>query len=262
MHKNVLRALVSTLLLAAVLTGCGTVGEKEDQEAVTLTLAAAASLKNVMEGEILLAFKEAFPHITVQPTYDSAGKLQTQIESGAPVDLFFSAALSNMEALENKGLILEDSAENLLENKLVLIVPAGSQMGLGAFTDIIRADKIAIGDPASVPAGKYAMEALTSLKLWEGVLARASLGSSVTEVLNWVAEGSAEAGIVYATDARSTSKVKVVAEAPAGTVSKVLYPIGIVKSSPNAEAAREFIRYLRGEEAMKAFEQAGFIPAQ
>lgn len=262
MFRKTLTALVSILLLAAVLTGCSTTGREGEREPVTLTLAAAASLKNVMDDEILPAFKEAYPHIIVQPTYDSAGKLQTQIESGAPVDLFFSAALSNMEALENKGLILEDSAENLLENKLVLIVPAESQKGLGAFTDILKGDKIAIGDPASVPVGKYAKEALTSLKLWDAVQAKASLGTSVTEVLNWVAEGSADAGIVYATDARSTSKVKVVAEAPAGTVSKVLYPIGIVKSSPNAEAAREFIRYLKGEEAMKAFEQAGFIPAQ
>lgn len=262
MFRKTLTALVSILLLAAVLTGCSTTGREGEREPVTLTLAAAASLKNVMDDEILPAFKEAYPHIIVQPTYDSAGKLQTQIESGAPVDLFFSAALSNMEALENKGLILEDSAENLLENKLVLIVPAESQKGLGAFTDILKGDKIAIGDPASVPVGKYAKEALTSLKLWDAVQAKASLGTSVTEVLNWVAEGSADAGIVYTTDARSTSKVKVVAEAPAGTVSKVLYPIGIVKSSPNAEAAREFIRYLKGEEAMKAFEQAGFIPAQ
>ena len=262
MFKKTLMALVSTLLLAAVLIGCSTPVEEAEKEPVTLTLAAAASLKNVMDGEILPAFKKAYPHITVQPTYDASGKLQTQIESGAPVDLFISAALSNMEALTGKGLMGEDSVENLLENKLVLIVPAESQNSISAFTDILKADKIAIGDPGSVPAGKYAREALTSLQIWDAVLAKASLGSTVTEVLNWVEGGSAEAGLVYATDALSTDKVKMVAEAPEGSVSKVLYPVGIVKASANAEAAKELISFLKGEEAMKAFDEAGFIPAQ
>lgn len=262
MFRKTLTALVSIFLIAAVLTGCGAAEGVAEEEPVTLTLAAAASLKNVMDDEILPAFKEAYPHITVQPTYDASGKLQSQIESGAPVDLFISASLFNMEALRSKGLILEDSVENLLENKLVLIVPARSQKGMSTFADILKGDKIAIGDPASVPAGKYAKEALISLKLWDGVQAKASLGTSVTEVLNWVAEGSADAGVVYATDARTTARVKVVAEAPAGSVSQVLYPIGIIKASANAEAAKDLIEYLKGEAAMKAFEKAGFIPAK
>ena len=114
------------------------------------------------------------------------------------------------------------------------------------------------GDPASVPAGQYAKEVLTSLNLWAEVLEKASLGTNVTEVLNWVAEGSADAGIVYSTDAASTGKVKVVAEAPEGSVSKVIYPVGIVKASKDEASAKKFIEFLQTDQAKKAFESFGF----
>jgi len=255
MKKRIGLILVLCLLAVFSLAGCSS---SASSQSGTITLAAASSLKNCMDEKIIPAFNAKYPNIKVQTTYDSSGKLQTQIEQGASVDVFMSAAMKQMTALDGEGLITKDSIVELLENKIVLIVPANSTLGLTAFTDIVKADKIAIGDPASVPAGQYGKEALTNLKLWDQVSAKASLGTNVTEVLNWVAEGSADAGIVYKTDAASNTKVKVVAEAPADSVSKVIYPVGIVKATKNADAAKAFEEFLKTDEALKIFEAYGF----
>ena len=259
MMKKSIPLILALLAMMIAFSGCNKAeADEATAEPVTITLAAAASLKNTIDGEIIPAFQKENPGITVQATYDASGKLQTQIESGAAVDVFMSAATTQMDALNAKGLLLENSVLNLLENKLVLIVPKNSTKGITAFTDILKADKIAIGDPASVPAGKYAQEALAYLKIWDQAKAKASLGTNVTEVLNWVAEGSADAGIVYSTDALANAKVKIVAEAPAGSVSKVLYPVGIIKASANQEAAKKFVKYLQTDAAIKVFVNAGF----
>lgn len=223
-----------------------------------IMFAAAASLKNCMDEELILMFKEQNSKITVNATYDSSGKLQTQIEEGAEIDIFMSAAMKQMNALNEKGMIAENSIVKLLENKIVLIVPEGSDKGIEKFEDIIKAETIAVGDPESVPAGQYAKEALGNLGLWEQVLPLASLGTNVTEVLNWVAEGSADAGIVYATDAASKNNVTVVAEAPEGSVSKVIYPVGIIKDTKNEDAAKLFVEFLQSDEAAEVFEKYGF----
>lgn len=253
--KKRIGLLLAICFLALSFAGCG---NSTSSQTGTITVAAASSLKNCMDDKVIPAFNAKYPNIKVQTTYDSSGKLQTQIEQGATVDVFISAAMKQMTALDGEGLIAKDSIVQLLENKIVLIVPANSTSGLTAFTDIVKADKIALGDPASVPAGQYAKEALTNLKLWDQVSGKASLGTNVTEVLNWVAEGSADAGIVYATDAASNAKVKVVAEAPADSVSKVIYPVGIIKATKNEDAAKAFVEFLKTDEAIKIFESYGF----
>jgi len=224
----------------------------------TITVAAAASLKNCLDDKLIPMFIEKNPSIKIQSTYDSSGKLQTQIEEGASVDVFMSAAMKQMNTLSEKGLIAQDSIVQLLENKIVLIVPEGNELGISRFENVIKAKQIAIGDPDSVPAGQYAKEALMNLRIWDQVAAQASLGTSVAEVLNWVAEGSAEAGFVYSTDAAGNGKVEVVAEAPTGSVSKIIYPVGIVKATKNEEAVKTFIEFLQSDEAIKVFESYGF----
>ncbi len=232
--------------------------EEPAAEPATILLAAAASLKNCMDNELIPMFKEKNQNITVNATYDSSGKLQTQIEEGAEVDVFMSAAMKQMNALDEKGLMAENSIVKLLENKIVLIAPKGSDKGMSIFEDILKADTIAVGDPASVPAGQYAKEAFENLKIWDQVSAKASLGTNVTEVLNWVAEGSADAGVVYATDAASNENVEILAEAPEGSVAKVIYPVGVVKASANQEAAKAFVEFLQSADALKVFEKYGF----
>jgi molybdate transport system substrate-binding protein len=197
-------------------------------------------------------------------TYGASGALQTQIEEGAPVDIFMSAAQKQMNALEDESLLLDGSRTDLLENKVVLIVPEGSTLGITSFEDLAKDEvkNVAIGDPASVPAGQYAEEVLTSLNIKDKVEAKANLGTDVRQVLTWVENGEVDAGIVYATDATTTGKVTVVCEAPADSVSRIIYPVAILKASANAEAAQAFIAYLKTDAAVALFEKYGFTMAE
>lgn len=236
------------------------VAATEVAEETEILVAAAASLKSAYEEELIPMFEEQYPGVTVKGTYDSSGKLQTQIEEGLEADVFMSAAKKQMKALDEEGMIDSDSIVDLLENKIVLIVPTGSDKGIQSFEDIVKADSIALGDPASVPAGQYSEEALTNLGLWDQIQDKTSFGTNVTEVLNQVAAGSADAGIVYATDAASMAdQVEVVAEAPEGSLkTRVIYPVAVVKDSANAEVAANFVEFLTSDEAMKVFEAYGF----
>lgn len=261
--------IMTAALVMAALAGCGQAqsgqnpaGAAQENESVvqeTIVIAAAASLENCLEGQLIPMFETAHPGIQVEGTYDSSGKLQTQIEEGADVDLFFSAAQKQMDALMEENLVDGDSVADVLENRIVLIVPAGTESTVQSFEDLANVEQVAIGDPESVPVGQYARECLTSLGIWDQVYEKASLGTNVTEVLNWVAEGSAPAGIVYATDAaQKADQVTVAAEAPEGTVEKAVYPAGIVSSSAHKESAAVFLEFLQSDEAAAVFEENGF----
>jgi molybdate transport system substrate-binding protein len=258
-----LMCILSVGAMLATIAGCGTKAETAEapvaEEAGNLMIAAAASLETCMTNEIIPLFNETYPNITITGMYDSSGKLQTQIEEGAEVDVFFSAATKQMDALSEGGLIADGSVVDLLENQIVLIVPIDQAEGYSKFEDITQAQTIAIGDPESVPAGQYAKESLTSLGLWEEVQAKSSLGTNVTEVLNWVAEGSANAGIVYATDAaQMQDKVAVIDAAPADSVQKAIYPVGITAAAPHPDEAALFVEFLQTPEAIAIFEAKGF----
>lgn len=234
-----------------------------EPEPVELTIAAAASLTDVLT-EIIESYKGVAPNVTITPTYGASGALQTQIEEGAPVDIFMSAAQKQMDALEEQALLLDGSRIDLLENKVVLIVPKDSALGITSFEDLAKDDvkTVAIGDPASVPAGQYAEEVLTTLGIKDKVEAKANLGTDVRQVLTWVESGDVDAGIVYATDAATTDQVTVVGEAPADSVKKIIYPVAILKASQNAEAAQAFIDFLKTDENVARFEKYGFIMAE
>lgn len=258
MKKIICLLCALTLLLAA---GCGEAPKKEaPKEQKTVHVAAAASLEKVFEQQLIPMFTKKHPEIKIQGVYDASGKLQSQIENGLAADLFISAANKQMQALDKKGYMSSESIQPLLENKLVLIVPVKNDGSIKEFKDMSKAKHPAIGDPASVPAGQYAREALSSMGLWQQVENKASLGTNVTQVLNWVGEGSADAGLVYATDAALIKdKVTVVAEAPQGTLQKpVIYPIGVLKKAPHPEAAKELAAFLQTDEAMQVFEKYGF----
>lgn len=271
MKKKLLFLLIAVVAAALAFAGCaqdnGESGDpnadpnQQANEPVTILVAAAASLEYSYADELIPMFEEKYDWITVDDTYDASGKLQKQIESGMQADVFMSAAMTQMNALVEEGLVAADSVVELLENRIVLIAPADSNTDIDSFEDIVNAEMIAIGDPASVPAGQYAEEALTSLGIYDELNAanKFSLGTNVTEVLNWVAEGSADVGIVYATDAATNENVKVIAEAPEGSLAApVIYPVGMVADSAHQEAAQLFIEFLQSEEAMAVFEQYGF----
>lgn len=272
--KRIVSVLMVLSVLVLMLAGCGgasssaapvssapqETSSEEQHEAVTITLAAAASLEDSFTSTLIPMFNAQYPWITVEGTYDSSGKLQTQIEEGLAADIFFSAATKQMTALVESGMMDESTVVKLLENEIVLIAPADADTAIDSFDKIGEADTIALGDPKSVPAGQYAQEALTSLGVWDAIQSKVSLGTNVTEVLNQVAEGSADVGIVYATDAaQMPDKVKILAAAPEGSLEKkVVYPVGILTEAPQREPAELFMTFLQSPEAMAVFVENGF----
>ena len=254
-------ALIAVISVGSVSAGWfDFLGGEPNLENQTVHLAAAASLKNVYDDELIPMFEEKYPGVKVIPTYASSGDLQTQIENGLETDVFMSAANKQMDALADEGLIDNDTNLQFLENKVVLIVPKDSDANITSFDDLKDVEgTIAIGDPESVPAGQYAKEGLTNLDLWDDVESKLSLGTDVTAVLNQVAQGSADAGIVYATDAKSTDDVKVVCELPEDALdSPCIYPVAQIKDAKDGDAAKAFMDFLQTQEAKDKFVEYGF----
>ncbi|MDF5709173.1 MAG: molybdate ABC transporter substrate-binding protein [Nostoc sp. S4] len=227
-----------------------------------LTVSAAASLKDAMD-EIKPLYSKEKPNITLSYNFGSSGALQQQIEQGAGVDVFISAATKQIDALQKKGLLVDGTRKDLLKNQVVLIVPQNSTTGVTDFQSLTspRIKKIALGEPKSVPAGQYAQQVLTSLKITDPVKSKAVYAKDVRQALNYVESGNADAGIVYLSDAKSTPKVKIVATASEKTHSPVVYPIAVLKSSKNVNAAKDFVEFLSGNEAKTVFEKQGFTVA-
>ena len=232
-------------------------------EPAALTILAAASLTDVCS-ELQTVYNEKHPEVTLTFSFAGSGALQTQIEEGAPADIFISAAKKQMNALKEESLMKDDSIVDLLENMVVLIVPADSTLGLSSFEDAAgdSVTMIGIGEVESVPAGQYAKTVFESLGSWEVIEAKANFGTDVRTVLGWVEAGEVDCGVVYATDAYTTDKVKIVAEAPEGSCDKVIYPAGITASVADEAVAADFMSFLQSDEAMQVFQSYGFVKAE
>ncbi|EKN69208.1 putative molybdate-binding lipoprotein [Neobacillus bataviensis LMG 21833] len=249
------------LFLAAILfvfTGCS--AKQDDTQGapkkdVELTISAAASLQDALT-EITDNFSEKNKQIIINYNFGASGALQQQISQGAPVDLFFSAAEDKFEKLVSEGLI--ESGVNLVGNELVLVVPKGAKKEIKSFADLPKADKLSIGTPEVVPAGSYAKEALTNLKVWNSVAEKVVPAKDVRQVLTYVETGNVDAGMVYKTDALTSTKVEIAATAGEKTHTPIVYPVGIIKASSHPKEAMLFYEYLQTKEAMKVFEKYGF----
>ncbi|OUL36956.1 molybdate ABC transporter substrate-binding protein [Nostoc sp. T09] len=227
-------------------------------QAVSLTVSAAASLKDAMD-EIKPLYSKEQPTVKLTYNFGSSGALQQQIEQGAGVDIFISAANKQIDALNQKGLLVDGTRKDLLKNKLVLIVSQSSN-DVTDFKDLTssRIKKIALGEPKSVPAGQYAQQVLTSLKIADQIKSKSVYAKDVRQALNYVESGNADAGIVYLSDTKSTQKAKVVATAPENSHSPIVYPIAVLKSSKHLDAAKNFVQFLSGNTANNVFEKQGF----
>lgn len=227
-------------------------------ESATLTISAAASLKDAIE-QIQQSYTKEKPNVKLTYNFGSSGALQQQIEQGAGVDVFISAATKQMDALDKKGLLLEGTRKDLLKNQVVLIVPQKSTQ-VTDFKDLTKPSvkKIALGEPKSVPAGEYAQQILTALKILDAVKPKAVYAKDVRQALNYVESGNVDAGIVYLLDAKSSPQVKIVKIAPENTHKSVVYPIAVLKSSKNADAAKDFIQFVSNNQAKTTFENQGF----
>lgn len=250
------RFVLASIFLAAA---CGERAEEPRTPTTTLTVSAAASLREALT-ELEERYERETPGVAVRINFGASGALARQVEQGAPVDVFISAAEGPMNQLAEKNLVDARSRRVLAGNELVLVVPANGGAELGGFADLASegVKRIALGAPESVPAGQYAEAALTSLGLIGRVKPKAVYGQDVRQVLAYVASGNADAGLVYRTDAAVSGRVRVVASAPAGSHGPITYPVALTSRTENAEAARAFVAYLLGPAGREVLRARGF----
>jgi molybdate transport system substrate-binding protein len=231
--------------------------------ASSVTVFAAASLKNALDAAAT-AFKEK-TGIELKVSYAGSMALAKQIESAAPAEVFLSADEASMDYLAGKNLIQPATRFNLLGNKLVVVAPRSAKLEKlpftkDAFTAALGGGKIATGDPASVPVGKYAKASLEKLGLWPLVEPNLALTDNVRAALAFVAREEAPLGIVYLTDAKSEPKVKVVATFPADSHPPIVYPVALT-STAQGEAPKKLLAFLKSKAAKDIFVEQGFTIA-
>jgi len=231
------------------------------------------------EGEVVVAaaisLQDAFLSIAhlyqertgdkVDFTFGASGELMRQIEAGAPVDVFASAGEREMDALQSKGLVEAATRGDFARNSLVIVVPAGSTLGLNAVEDLARpaVKRISIGNPKTVPAGIYAQQLLDHAHLWGRLQPRLIFAENVRQVLEYVERDEVSAGIVYATDVRiAHGRVQVAARVPDGTYGPILYPVAKIQGSPHQGAAREFVQFVLSAEGQRVLQKFGFLPVK
>ncbi len=257
------RSILSILLLAAVASLAPLVVTqlwfKSPSAAASspLLVSAAASLQEVLQS-LEPRFTQTHPNIKLTYNFGASGVLQQQIEQGAPADIFLSAAQKQMNTLQQKGLILTETRRNLLTNRLVLIVPQNSALNLSSFRQLVKVNKIAVGEPRSVPVGQYAEATFKNLGLLEQLKPKFVFGNSVRSVLAAVESGNVDAGVVYATDARLSDRVRQVATAPTALHPPIVYPVAVLKGSKNAAAAKAYVQFLSSDAAKTVFKTYGF----
>lgn len=252
------RALLVLLLGLAALVAASSVSAQSGGTQVTLF--AAASTTDAVN-EIAEAYA-AHGGGSLRPVFAASSTLARQIEQGAPADLYLSANITWMDHLEAEALLAPESRVPLLANRLVLIAPADTapRLSLAADTDLraaLAGGRLAVGDPAHVPAGIYARQALQALNLWEQVADRLAQASNVRAALALVERGEAAAGIVYETDAAISTRVRIVGTFPAAAAPEITYPLAIV-AGRDRPGVRSLYRFLRGPLAAAIFRKHGF----
>lgn len=253
-----------TLMLTTLLIGCGTKNQSTPQPKETpaetpveLNISAAASLKEAMT-DIQTEFKKVKPNVTLTVNYGASGSLQQQIEQGAPCDIFISAGQSQMKALKDKTLLQDDTVKDLVKNDLVLVGPKDTTITSISDLNTDKVKKIAVGEPKSVPAGKYADEVFTSLGIKDAVNSKLVFAKDVKEVLAWSTSGNAEVGFVYKSDALSSPDSKIIETIAADKHSPITYPVGVIKATKNLDTAKAFEDFLFTDTSKVIFEKYGY----
>ena len=233
---------------------------KPEEKQTELMISAAASLTDALN-EMKQVYENEHSSVKLAFNFWGSGKLATQIEQGAPTDLFLSADQKSMDNLEEKSLITVDSRADFTGNKIVLVGEKNNGITIPSFKDIdpSKLSQIAIGEPESVPAGKYAKEALEALGKWDEVQTKLVYAKDVRQVLTYVESGNADVGFVYSSDALTSDKVKVLAEADATLHTPIIYPVAIIADSENQEEAQQFIDYLLSEDGQNILKKYGFV---
>ena len=246
------------VILLLLLTACASKPEETE-----LHIFAASSMTETLD-EFIEAYNAVDPNVTIIPTYDSSGTLLTQIQEGADCDLFISASPKQMDALDETGSLLEGTRVDLLENKVTLAVPQGNPKGVEGFDQLAQLLEsgdvlLAVGN-SDVPVGQYTQKIFDYYSLDETSLAGAlTYGSNVKEVTTQVSEGTVDCGIVYGTDAYSAGLTVVDAAGPE-MCGRAVYPAAILAGGRNLDGARDFLDFLRTDQAAEVFSRVGFTP--
>ena len=247
-----MKRLLLISLVFILLAACSTDNVTEDSSSVdTITISAAASLQDALNEAIEEYNKDN--DINIDINYGGSGALREQILKGAPVDLFISASQDDFKKVEDEDLIIEK--KDYLENKLVLIRPDDSTT-VNSIADLKNAEQIAIGEVDTVPAGKYAKEAFTSLNIFDELEDKYIYASDVRAVLTYVAQGEVDAGVVYETDAKTEEdNIDIVDEFGKDTHTPIIYPIGTLSDSKEVKA---FYDFLNEDSTLEIFKKYGF----
>lgn len=248
-------ALILTLSML-VLTGCGNEKTTEKPE---VTVLAAASLTDALD-EIIAEY-EKDSHCTITPSYAGSGELVQQIEGGAPCDIFISASKANMDQLEDRGYIDTATRQDMLTNTLTLIASVEKKNSV-TMDSLISADikTIAVGEPETVPAGKYASQVFDNMKITDKLTNKIVYAKDVRAVLNYVETGDADCGFVYKTDSLMMDEEKgsIIGDVDSSLHDPIVYPAAIMAEAPQAEYAADFYKFLQTDFAKKVFVKYGF----
>ncbi len=263
MKKILSVLLVATLVLTSVFAQA--VPETAVAEPTEIVVFAAASMTETLT-EIKGLYETANPNVTITYNFDSSGTLKTQIQEGADCDLFISAAKKQMNALKDLNMVDTTTLVDLLENKTALAVPEGNPKGITSFdqlSELLKAHGVflAIGN-SDVPVGQYTQKIFAYYGINEAEIADClTYGTNVKEVTTQVSQQSVDCGIIYATDAFSAGLQVVDTATSEMTAGRVIYPAAVLANAKNAEAAKAFLEYLKGDEAMAIFASVGFASA-
>ncbi len=261
-----MRSSAAAVLLAALLlfNACKTPTTSQNNPAsrVELNVSAAVSLKNAFQ-EIGRLY-EARNNVKVNFNFGASGALQKQIEASAPVDVFASAGAKQMDELAARRLVETETRRDFARNSLVLVAPSDAARSINSFADLAGAQlqRLAVGNPKTVPAGQYTEQLLTNLKLLPALQPRLIFGEDVRQVLDYVARSEVDAGIVYATDVEvAKARVRVVERAREDLHDPILYPIAVIKESSHKEEARRFVELVLSPEGQSILSRYGFLSA-
>lgn len=223
-----------------------------------ILVSAAASLKDAF---LELGKNYEKDHaVKVVFNFAASGQLKTQIETGAPVDVFASASQLDMDALEKNKLLLENTRKDFAKNELVLVQNIAAKFSVKTLGDLSndKIKRIALGNPQSVPAGRYAKEYLENEKVYDVLKIKMIFGENVRQVLDYVQLGEVDAGFVFSTDAISSNKVQVVLKVPSEKHAPIIYPIAVIKISKNSKEASDFVAFVASEKSQAILKKFGF----
>ena len=256
------RSSLARPLACLALTVCWLLAAGPAASGQELIFSVAISMKEATE-EVGRQLQRLHPGVVLRYNLGASGGLQKQIEAGAPADLFLSAGQREMDELERQGLIVAASRRVIATNLLAVIVPADSHLDLREPADLLRPEvqRIALGNPKTVPAGQYAEECLRALGLWEALRPRLVFAENVRQALEYVSRGEVDAGFVYATDAATRSdRVRTAFRPPPDSYPRIVYPAAVIAASAHRSLAQAFIDLLLSQEGRSVLSRLGFQP--